>query len=104
MPETKSSSQRGYGYRWQKVRDGFLKKHPLCEYHSKMGMIAAAVVVDHKIPHRGDMQLFWDRDNWQALCKGCHDRIKQQQEKSGVAQWCGIDGTPLDANHHWNKG
>ena len=30
--------------------------------------------VDHIIPHRGDPELFWDRSNWQALCKNCHDR------------------------------
>jgi 5-methylcytosine-specific restriction protein A len=31
-------------------------------------------VVDHIIPHRGDQYLFWDQENWQALCKDCHDR------------------------------
>lgn len=31
-----------------------------------------ATVVDHKRPHRGDLQLFWDRNNWQGLCEDCH--------------------------------
>ena len=31
-------------------------------------------VVDHIVPHRGDARLFWDEDNWQPLCKSCHDR------------------------------
>ena len=30
-------------------------------------------VIDHIIPHRGDPILFWDRSNWQPLCKDCHD-------------------------------
>jgi 5-methylcytosine-specific restriction protein A len=25
------------------------------------------------IPHRGDDLLFWDPNNWQALCRDCHD-------------------------------
>ena len=32
------------------------------------------VVVDHIIPHRGDQKLFWDQNNWQSLCKSCHDK------------------------------
>ena len=37
-------------------------------------MISAAVIVDHIKPHRGDKVLFWDRNNWQPLCKMHHDR------------------------------
>ena len=29
----------------------------------------AAAVVDHVIPHLDDKALFWDRNNWQPLCK-----------------------------------
>jgi 5-methylcytosine-specific restriction endonuclease McrA len=29
--------------------------------------------VDHVVPHRGDLALFWDRGNLQALCHSpCH--------------------------------
>ncbi|MCA0996301.1 HNH endonuclease signature motif containing protein [Alloyangia pacifica] len=41
---------------------------------------APATVVDHIIAHRGDMTLFWDKANWQPLCKSCHNREKQRQE------------------------
>ncbi|WP_330848890.1 HNH endonuclease [Mangrovicoccus ximenensis] len=43
---------------------------------------APAQVVDHIQPHRGDQSLFWDVSNWQALCKCCHDREKQRQERT----------------------
>lgn len=43
----------------------------------------AATVVDHIIPHRGNEELFWDEDNWQGLCKRCHDR-KTWREKRGL--------------------
>jgi 5-methylcytosine-specific restriction protein A len=37
------------------------------------GKVVGATVVDHIIPHKGDMGLFWDKANWQSLCKPCHD-------------------------------
>ena len=45
------------------------------------GKYVKATVVDHIIPHRGDQKLFWDRGNWQALCKRHHD-IKTGNEDS----------------------
>lgn len=94
-----SSSERGYGYRWQQASKGFLKKHPLCQCrdcqpkinevlvlhgldHSQENYLfisgirpdLASKVVDHKIAHDGDQKLFWDSSNWQALTKPCHDR------------------------------
>ena len=36
--------------------------------------VTQATVVDHIVPHRGDMRLFWDTKNWQAMAKSCHDR------------------------------
>lgn len=30
--------------------------------------------MDHIVPHKGDMTLFWDRNNWQSLCSACHKR------------------------------
>ena len=75
-----SSTQRGYGYRWQKAREQFLHDSPLCVYCERQGLVTAATVVDHKIPHRGDRDLFWDQANWQSLCKTCHDSVKRAEE------------------------
>ncbi|MBP5058926.1 HNH endonuclease [Pseudomonas chlororaphis] len=81
----KTSTQRGYGYKWQKARERYLLDHPLCVYCARHGVTAAASVVDHKIPHRGDQDLFWDESNWQPLCKPCHDSVKQAEEAAGLA-------------------
>lgn len=43
-----------------------------------------APTVDHKRPHRGDLALFWDESNLQAVAKGWHDKIKQSLEKRGL--------------------
>mgnify|MGYP001149970312 CR=1 FL=1 len=69
-----SSTQRGYSYKWQQARKGFLAKHPLCAECGRQGRIAAATDLDHIIPHKGDKDAFWARSNWQALCHPCHSR------------------------------
>lgn len=55
--------------------------------------LTAAEVVDHKIPHGGDMVLFWDRNNWQALAKACHDR-KTATRDGGFGRARGGTGRP----------
>lgn len=92
-----------YGYRWQKYRAQYLKAHPLCVMHQRMGQVVPATVVDHIQPHRGDEGLFWDEANHQALCKRCHDSHKQRAEKSGAQIGCDASGIPLDTAHHWRR-
>lgn len=67
-----SAAQRGYGYKWQKAREVFLAEHPLCVRCQARGQLKPATDVDHIVPHRGDMSLFWRRSNWQSLCHSCH--------------------------------
>lgn len=80
-----SSSERGYSYKWQQAREGFLRAHPLCVRHQARGEVVAATVVDHITPHKGDKTLFWQRANWQPLCKQCHD-IKTAIEDGGFGR------------------
>lgn len=69
-----------YNSRWRKLRKEFLKEHPLCEACKEHGVIKAATVVDHVVPHKGNERLFWDESNWQALCKSCHDRKTAKED------------------------
>lgn len=78
-----TSTQRGYGYKWQQARIGWLAAHPLCVYCQRDGRVTAGTVVDHIVAHRGDVKLFWDTDNWQTLCRPCHDVVKTAEEASG---------------------
>jgi 5-methylcytosine-specific restriction protein A len=73
---TQTTTELGYGWKWRKAREVFLSMHPLCECAEcrALGRILPASVVDHRTPHRGDITLFWDMSNWQALSKSCHDR------------------------------
>lgn len=63
-----------YDHRWRQARAIFLRRNPLCSACAKDGKITAANEVDHIIPHRGDMKLFWDKSNLAALCKPCHSK------------------------------
>ena len=67
-----SAYRRGYTSAWSKAAKCFLIEHPLCAECQRQGRITPATEVDHIIPHKGDKQLFWDQDNWQALCHECH--------------------------------
>jgi len=89
--------------RWRRERRDYLFDNPLCVLCLEMGREVLAVVVDHKKPHRGDEDLFWDHDNWQALCETCHDSAKQRKEKGGILPGCSVDGIPLDPDHPWRK-
>jgi 5-methylcytosine-specific restriction endonuclease McrA len=72
-----------YGHRWRKERLHFLRLNPLCVYCLELGATKAAEVVDHIVPHKGSHDLFWDVENWQPLCKRCHDSVKQKEEATG---------------------
>lgn len=78
--ERGSRHERGYNSKWVTARAGYLRKHPLCARCN-----GPATVVDHVIPHRGDMRRFWDSSNWQPLCKSCHD-TKTAKEDGGLGR------------------
>lgn len=98
MPAARPSARQSlYNWRWQKARDAYLRFHPLCVMCQKSGIIKQPDVVDHIIPHHGDLTLFWDRNNWQPLCKDHHNIDKQRLEKGGKPkQTIGRNGWPVE--------
>jgi 5-methylcytosine-specific restriction enzyme A len=74
--QRETSTARGYDRRWREARLSHLAEQPLCVACQRADppRVEPATVVDHVVPHRGDQGLFWDRDNWQSLCKRCHDQ------------------------------
>lgn len=81
-PETtRPAGKRGYGSRWRRESKVFLQAHPLCVRCLASGKYVRATVVDHIVPHRGDQKLFWDRSNWQSLCKHCHDTKTMTEDR-----------------------
>ena len=73
------ASARGYDRSWRRARSEYLASNPTCRRCDK-----PATVVDHVMPHKGNMRLFWNRANWQPLCGYCHSSSKQSEERRSV--------------------
>ena len=78
-------------------------KQPLCEWCLRKGDVVPMDIVDHIVPHKGDLALFSDPDNLQSLCKPHHDAAKQGKENRGYSFEAGEDGWPVDPNHPANR-
>jgi len=59
---------------WKVGRKAHLDREPLCRDCAELGLIVEGREVDHIEPHRGDRKKFFDKSNWQTLCKPCHSR------------------------------
>lgn len=95
-----SARQRGYDSKWEQARKAYLAASPFCRMCGE-----PATEVDHIVPHKGDQRLFWDRKNWQPLCKP-HHSAKTMAELNGRTykpKGCDEHGNPLDPDSHWNR-
>lgn len=74
--------------RWKDLRWAvFLRDRFTCQMDGcgRVQPNPSRLVGDHRTPHRGDPDLFWNPDNVHTLCKSCHDSLKQAQERA--APW-----------------
>jgi 5-methylcytosine-specific restriction enzyme A len=83
--ERGSAAARLYGRRWRKASQYHLSRFPLCRYCELRGEVAAATLVDHLYPHKGNIVLFWQTIWWVSSCEACHNSFKQQIEREGMA-------------------
>ena len=65
--------------RWRKASKLFRTNNPLCRYCERAGRVKAAAVVDHIEPHKGNLDLFWNEENWQSLCAKCHNEKSSKE-------------------------
>jgi 5-methylcytosine-specific restriction protein A len=73
-----TSSERGYGAHWRKLRALVLREEPLCRECAKIGCVVAATDVDHVIPRaRGGTD---ERNNLQPLCASHHSQKTASQD------------------------
>jgi 5-methylcytosine-specific restriction endonuclease McrA len=104
MPTGFESYPKLYGSsRWRAISKRHLDLNPLCAPCLLSQKETGANTVHHKIPHKGDVSLFFDPSNLESVCPSCHSGIKRMEENHGYSQACGADGLPLDANHPWAK-
>lgn len=74
-----TSTERGYGAAWRKLRDRILKRDNYrCQPCKQKGRFKAATAVDHILnKERGGTD---DPDNLQAICTDCH-KAKTAKER-----------------------
>ena len=73
---------RGSG-RYKGARRAFLRQNPLCVKCAEHGKTVAAVQLDHIVRVEFRPDLFWNENNWQALCRRCHLlKTKEEQAKT----------------------
>ena len=71
--------------RWRRLRDEWIREHPLCEECKRKGIVEPARCVHHITPiesGRNDKQcedLAFSRANLQALCYQCHADIHKAE-------------------------
>jgi 5-methylcytosine-specific restriction protein A len=87
---------------WRALRAAQLARKPLCERCEANGLVVAATVANHKIPHKGDRKLFFNSANLESVCKDCHDGPIQREERLGYSPAVGPDGWPTDPRHRAN--
>ncbi|TVS19297.1 MAG: HNH endonuclease [Gammaproteobacteria bacterium] len=76
-----SAAERGYDSRWTRLRNWFIRAHPLCAWCAESGRTSAAQIVDHIVPIRaGGARL--EESNLQSLCRSCHAK-KTAQDLAG---------------------
>jgi 5-methylcytosine-specific restriction protein A len=75
--QSRSSTQLGYDYAWQKLRAAYLAQHQWCECDecdSGRKRVRLATVVHHRkeVATHPHLRLVWS--NLQAMAKTCHDK------------------------------
>ena len=86
------------------LRDGFRCQHNGCGAMLKQGRSHPhSAVVHHIEPHKGDLDLFFDYNNLQAVCWTCHSGHIQSIEARGYDTTIGDDGWPVDPKHRGNQ-
>lgn len=84
--KVKTTTERGYGHAWRKLRAIILArdKH-CCVPCSIKGFVAVAHAVDHIIPkENGGTDL---HSNLQAICKDCHAEKTKGESIKGRKKW-----------------
>lgn len=87
---------------WVRRRELQMLHHPLCKMCLERGVVTAATVADHVVPHRGDWNLF-RLGELQSLCAPCHNSFKKFIEARGYSFEVGDDGWPTDPDHPANR-
>lgn len=80
--------------RWERIRQAQFASEPLCVMCLQSEEVTIATICDHINQHKGDTIAF-HAGPFQSLCKSCHDKFKQREERGQTVVRYGADGWPL---------
>lgn len=69
--------KKRYGTHWKRIRNRYIRLHPLCEQCQKDGKLTPAGEVHHIVPL--SMGGNHDEENLMALCTSCHSTITAKE-------------------------
>lgn len=75
--------------KWRKLRDKYLKEHPMCEICGKNPTQDIHHLKSFIVRDEIDWELFLDENNLEGLCKECHGKIhsgKIKQDKNFIEE------------------
>ena len=87
--------------RWQGIREQQFARYPLCAWCLARGEYIAASICHHMDPASKATAFF--AGPFLSLCKPCHDRDAQSEERTGFSKAIGADGWPTDERHPANR-
>ena len=89
-----TTTERGYGWRWQKLRVQILKRDGyLCTACIERGRPTPATDVDHIKPKANGGSD--EPDNLTSMCKPCHEAKSARDKGHTPKQTIGQDGWPM---------
>lgn len=108
VSDQRSSEAKAYRkwYRlkaWKTARAVQLAQQPLCWRCLQDEVVTEATVLNHRIPVKGNWQLFDDPSNHESVCERHHNSTIQREERRGHVIGCDVDGRLLDPDYPWNR-
>lgn len=76
-----SGDSSAYDATWQKLREKYISRNPLCERCRRRGETTPAEEVHHVIPIREDRHERLNPENLEALCRSCHARATRREDQ-----------------------
>ena len=64
---------RKYGHEWKRIRERYVREHPLCEQCLKEGRFTPVEEVHHIVPLSHGGTNAWS--NLMSVCKSCHNKL-----------------------------
>ncbi|TDH35708.1 HNH endonuclease [Pseudohoeflea suaedae] len=80
--------------KWKRLRKAQLSLFPLCEWCLEREEVTEATEVHHKVPHKGDLDLFWGGP-FVSTCKPCHSSRGKLEDHGKTVVRFDVDGWPI---------